>query len=78
MLGQWVPIRAEVAMLQGLSAHADYAEILQWLRGFTAAPRATFVTHGEPAAAEALRQRIVETLGWRAEAPEYLQTVRLD
>ena len=78
MLGQWVPIRAEVAMLQGLSAHADYAEIMQWLRGFTAAPKATFVTHGEPAAAEALRQRIVETLGWRAETPEYLQTVRLD
>ena len=78
MLGQWVPIRAEVAMLQGLSAHADYAEIMQWLRGFAAAPKATFVTHGEPAAAEALRRRIVETLGWRAETPEYLQTVRLD
>lgn len=78
MLGDWVPIRAEVATLQGLSAHADYAEILQWLRGFARAPKATFVTHGEAAAAEALRQRIVETLGWKAEAPEYLQTVSLD
>ena len=78
MLGQWVAIRAEVATLPGMSAHADYAEILQWLRGFTSAPKATFVTHGEPAAAEALRRRIVETLGWTAEAPEYLQTVSLD
>ncbi|MBK9116911.1 MAG: MBL fold metallo-hydrolase [Betaproteobacteria bacterium] len=78
MLGQWVPIRAEVATLQGLSAHADHAEILQWLRGFDRAPKTTFVTHGEATAADALRQRIVAALGWKVEVPDYLQAVSLD
>ena len=44
--GEEVPIRAEVAMLDSLSAHADAAEIVQWLKGFKAAPRTTFITHG--------------------------------
>ena len=51
--GHMVPIRAEVAQLDGLSAHADRVELLEWLRGFRTPPRRTFVTHGEPAAAEA-------------------------
>ncbi|MGA4814840.1 MBL fold metallo-hydrolase RNA specificity domain-containing protein [Pseudomonas aeruginosa] len=50
--GQDVPIRAEVASLDNLSAHADADEILAWMRGFTQTPRRTFVTHGEPEAAD--------------------------
>jgi len=42
------------------------------------APRRTFVTHGEPAAADAMRQRIERQLRWRVEVPDYLQTVTLD
>lgn len=55
IFGEDVPIRAEVAMLDSLSAHADANEIISWLRGFKAAPRQTFITHGEPAAADAMR-----------------------
>ena len=47
-----------------LSAHADADEILDWLRSFRSAARTTFVTHGEPTASDALRQRIEEELGW--------------
>ncbi len=75
--GEEVPIRAEVAQLDSLSAHADAGEILQWLRGFTAAPRTTFITHGEPAAADALRQRIGRELGWACHMPFYLERVTL-
>src|SRR4029450_6318440 len=52
--GQDVPVRAEVAALSTLSAHADSAEILEWLHNFRAAPERTFITHGEPVAADAL------------------------
>ena len=76
--GEDVPVRAEVAMLNTMSAHADAGEILEWLRGFTAAPRRTFITHGEPAAADALRQRIERTLHWQCAMPYYLETVELD
>ena len=75
--GQDVPIRAEVASLDNLSAHADADAILAWMRGFTQTPRRTFVTHGEPEAADALRARIDHELGWSVAVPEYLQTVDL-
>ncbi len=76
--GQDVPIRAEVASLDNLSAHADAAEIVQWMRGFSTVPRQTFITHGEPVAADAMRQRIERELGWFCRVPEYLESVSLD
>jgi metallo-beta-lactamase family protein len=78
MHGRYVPVRAEVAVLEGLSAHADAGELLDWMKGFGRAPRMTFVTHGEPLAADALRRRIEEELGWPARAPEHGETVALD
>jgi len=75
--GAYVPIRAEVVALDNVSAHADYSEILAWLRGFEKAPRQTFITHGEPVAADALRLRIEESLHWNAAVPEYLSRVDL-
>ena len=78
IFGQDVPIRAEVAMLGSLSAHADGAEIIEWLRHFTSAPRQTFITHGEPAAADAMRQRIERELHWNCHMPDYLESVMLD
>jgi metallo-beta-lactamase family protein len=76
--GDYVPVRADVVMLENLSAHADYEEILAWLGGLARPPRTSFVTHGEPAAADALRLRIVERLGWEARVPDYRDTVVLD
>lgn len=75
--GEYIPIRAEVANLQMLSAHADADEIMSWLRNFEAPPRMTFVTHGEPSAADALRHRIEEELGWPCRVPEYREQVEL-
>jgi metallo-beta-lactamase family protein len=69
--GQYVPVRAQVRKLDGLSAHADYAETLAWLRQSALAPRKVFVTHGEPAAADALRRRLREQFGWDAVVPEH-------
>ena len=69
--GDYVPVHAEVAKMDSLSAHADYTEILEWLRGFKRAPKHTFITHGEPVAADELRRRIEESLGWRVSVPEY-------
>lgn len=75
--GQDVPVRAEVAALSTLSAHADSAEILQWLGNFRNPPRQTFITHGEPVPADALRQSIERKLGWTAMVPDHGQTVDL-
>jgi metallo-beta-lactamase family protein len=72
--GQWVPIKAEVANLQMLSAHADADEILRWLSGFRRPPRKTFIVHGEPHASDALRLRIQDKLGWDCVVPQMLET----
>ena len=68
-------MRAEVANLESLSAHADYAEILDWLKGFRLPPQRTYLTHGEPQASDQLRQRIERQLGWDCYVPDYRETV---
>lgn len=75
--GEDVPVRCEVRQLDSLSAHADAAELEQWLRGMKAAPARTFITHGEPAAADALRQRLERNLRWNCHVPYYLEQVAL-
>lgn len=75
MFGRSVAIRAEVVQLESFSAHADAEEILDWLRRSTAPPEQVFVTHGEPAAADALRARIKRELGWAARVPDQAETV---
>jgi len=75
--GQDWPVRCEVVQLDTMSAHADYSEILDWLRHFRKPPRQTFITHGVPAAAEAMRQHIDDTFGWNALVPKYGEAVTL-
>ena len=72
--GRWVPVAAEVAELPMLSAHADSDELMRWLSGFRRPPRQVFIVHGEPAASEALRERIGRELGWPATVPLQGQT----
>jgi metallo-beta-lactamase family protein len=54
--------------VDAFSAHADADDVLGWLSG--ALPAATYVVHGEPAAAAALGDRIDRGLGWTAAVPE--------
>lgn len=68
--GQYVPVRARVVQIQALSAHGDYAELIEWLRPAAIAPRRVFVTHGEPGASDAFRRRLGETFGWDATTPD--------
>lgn len=77
MHGEYVPVRAQVANLGMLSAHADSDELLRWLHSYREAPRMTFITHGEPAAADALRHRIDEELHWPCLVPDHGQRVDL-
>ena len=78
IFGQYVPVRAKVEQIGNLSAHADAGEVLDWLKHAPSAPRRVFVTHGEPAAADALRLRIEEKLHWHCTVPEYMEEVVLD
>jgi metallo-beta-lactamase family protein len=74
--GEYVPVRAEVAEVDAFSAHADADDVLAWLAG-APPPAASYVVHGEPAAAAALRDRIDRELGWTAAVPAYGERVVL-
>ncbi len=77
IFGEYIPVRAEIESLDGLSAHADYVELLDWLGHCGCRPKRTFITHGEPKAADAFRQHIQSNLGWNCHIPEYKESVEL-
>jgi len=77
MLGEMVPVRAKVKVLDGFSAHADQGEILRWLGTFPKRPRMTYIVHGEPAAANGLAEVIRERLKWPVEIAKFNQKVAL-
>jgi len=67
--GQQVPIRAKVVQIPGLSAHADYAEMTDWLRHIGRPPMRTFITHGEKNAAQAFARHLTAEFNWPVEVP---------
>ncbi len=73
MLGEVIPVRAKVRVLDGFSAHADQGEILRWLATFTKPPKMTYVVHGEKAGATALAEAIRERLKWNVEIARFQQ-----
>jgi metallo-beta-lactamase family protein len=77
MFGQHVPVHARIERIDGMSSHADAAEIVRWLRTFPRAPKTTYLVHGEVVAQDALKVRITKELGWNVEIPTHGQKVSL-
>ncbi len=77
IMGQEVQVAARVDKLNALSAHADQGEIMQWLKGFKAPPKRTFIVHGEPPAQAALKAKIAEELGWDTVIPHWKERFEL-
>ena len=48
IFGEPMRVRAEISSLDELSAHADYRELLDWLRPSAHSLRQVFLVHGEP------------------------------
>jgi metallo-beta-lactamase family protein len=74
--GDLVPIRCERFVMDGLSGHADWKELVTWL-GRAPRPAHVFVTHGEPAASDRFRVHLREELGWDALVPTERTTVEV-
>jgi metallo-beta-lactamase family protein len=56
ILGQLWPVKAEVVVLNGLSSHADHADLLRDLGPLSGTAKQVRLVHGEPERAEALAQ----------------------
>lgn len=77
IFGEDVRIQCQIELIEELSAHADYAETVEWLKNFQHPPRTVFITHGEPAAADNLRKEIEHILDWNVVVPEMGQEFAL-
>lgn len=69
MLGEWVPVRANVVDCTGLSVHADRDELLAWLRAAPAIGQVV-VVHGEELTATAFATAASDALDVLATAPD--------
>jgi metallo-beta-lactamase family protein len=75
LLGDEVPVRAEIAEISGLSAHADRDELLRWCRSCKGTPGRVAIVHGEPESATAFSDTLTKELGWNTLIPKYLEVV---
>ncbi|RME88416.1 MAG: MBL fold metallo-hydrolase [Candidatus Hydrogenedentota bacterium] len=67
--GEYYPVKIKVRHINSMSAHADYTEIMNWLKHLKKPPKTVFINHGELPAAHALRVRIETKLGWNTQVP---------
>jgi metallo-beta-lactamase family protein len=77
IIGQDVPVRAEIVDMKQFSAHAGQSELIRWVNGFPIPPKRTFLVHGEPVAANAFQKILNARPGWWSAVAEYRQTVDL-
>ncbi len=77
IFGREVRVRAGIYTIGGLSAHADQADLLNWLGHFQKMPEKIYVVHGELSNSAALVTAIQQKLNWTASIPEHLSVAVL-
>ena len=77
LFGDDYEVKARVFTIGGLSAHADRPALLSWLEHFKKPPAVTWVVHGEPIAAHALRDAISARPGWHGAVPQAGEVTQL-
>ena len=70
ILGERVRRRAEIATLDGFSAHADQHELADWAARLDPAPRRIFLVHGDLKPAQVLAGKLEERIGATVEIPK--------
>jgi len=71
IFGDYIRVGARIAKIDGLSAHADWSEIVAWLDQSGVRPEQVFVNHGEPSAADAMRRRLADHFDWTVTLPHH-------
>ena len=70
--GEWIPVHAQIVKIESFSVHADSDELIAWLRQISK-PKSAFVVHGEADSQLAMRNRLINELGWKAIIPKSAQ-----
>ena len=74
IFGEPYTLRAQVATINGFSAHADQDELLNWVKAMDKLPDQAFVVHGEPEPAQTLADKLAQMGIAKSIAPERGET----
>ncbi|MEA2109019.1 MAG: MBL fold metallo-hydrolase [Pseudomonadota bacterium] len=69
IFGEYVAVKAHCHTIGGFSAHADQKGLLNWTEHFNQPPTNTVIVHGEPQAAEAFNNKLIQK-GWHTNVPK--------
>ena len=78
LYGKQYSVNAKTVNIEGLSAHADQRELINWLSQIKNKPEHIFIVHGEKEGAEGLKNKIKEVYGWESEIPQLYQINNID
>ena len=67
--GQYYPVKAKILEIQGLSAHGDQNDLLNWLSELENKPTRVFLVHGENEPLDELRIKVHEKYGFDCKVP---------
>ncbi|WP_417368582.1 MBL fold metallo-hydrolase [Flavobacterium beibuense] len=67
--GQHYPVEANILQIEGLSAHGDQQDLVNWLSALENKPERIFLVHGENEPADELRIKIKERYGFECNIP---------
>jgi metallo-beta-lactamase family protein len=73
LYGKYYRVKSKIENLQGLSAHADQAELLNWVKKINGKPKKVFIVHGESTSADSFRVKLETEFSWNCIIPELNQ-----
>jgi len=77
ILGETIPVRAQIRAIGGYSAHADQAKLLEWVGAFKQKPKKVFCIQGEPIPAATLAQKIKDKFSIDTQVPKEGDVIEL-
>lgn len=69
ILGEEIAVKASLYTINGFSAHADQAELIEWISFFKDSPE-VFIVHGEEEVSMVFSSRVNERFGLKTYVPE--------
>lgn len=76
--GDWIPVKARVEVMHGLSGHGDYVDLQHWLEQSRLAKNSAIkLVHGEAESLEAMRDHLRRTTHYHVEVAVYRSIVTL-
>ena len=76
--GQWIPVKAKITSINGLSGHGDYVDIEQWLKQSSLRKTTNiYLVHGDPDSLEGMRDHLRQKTDFNIDIASYKQIITL-